>query len=45
MKLRDDASLRELLREGCRALARDYDRLDLADKMLAEIRGAIAKIS
>ena len=45
MKLREDASLRERLREGCRALARDYNRLDLADKMLAEIRGAIAKIS
>ncbi|HSZ74470.1 MAG TPA: glycosyltransferase, partial [Rhizomicrobium sp.] len=43
MRLRDDAALRERLREGCRALARDYDRLNLADQMLAEIRSVVAK--
>jgi glycosyltransferase involved in cell wall biosynthesis len=42
MQLRDDPALRARLREGCRALARDYDRKNLADRMLAEIRSVIA---
>jgi len=41
-KLRDDPELVARLRAGCRALARDYDRNHLADKMLAEIR-SVAK--
>lgn len=42
MKLRDDPELRARLREGCRALARDYNRKNLADRMLAEIRSVAA---
>jgi glycosyltransferase involved in cell wall biosynthesis len=44
MKLRGDPELVARLREGCRALARDYDRTRLADLMLAEIR-SVNKIS
>jgi glycosyltransferase involved in cell wall biosynthesis len=43
MQLRDDPALRARLREGCRALARDYDRKNLADRMLAEIRSVVAE--
>jgi glycosyltransferase involved in cell wall biosynthesis len=39
-KLRDDPALREKLKEGCRKLARDFDRRMLAEKMLHEIATA-----
>jgi hypothetical protein len=38
VELRDAAELRERLRVGCQALARDFDREHLALKMLDEIR-------
>jgi glycosyltransferase involved in cell wall biosynthesis len=39
-RLRSDADLQELSRQGCRNLARDHDRDRLANLMLAEIRRA-----
>ena len=41
-RLREEPALMSRLKEGCRALARDYDRKELALKMLAEIRTAEA---
>jgi glycosyltransferase involved in cell wall biosynthesis len=41
-RLREEPGLIQRLKEGCRALARDYDRKELALKMLADIRAAAA---
>jgi hypothetical protein len=45
LRLHDDAVLRESFRSGCRALARQYNRETLANRMLEEIRFAAATAS
>lgn len=42
LRLHDDVALRDSFRVGCRALAREYNRETLANRMLDEIRFAAA---
>ena len=45
LRLHEDRALRESFRSGCRALARQYNRETLANRMLEEIRFAAAAAS
>ena len=42
-RLQSDAALHARLREGCRALARDFDRQAMAAAMLDEMRIAMSR--